>query len=315
MKRKANLMVLIIISAFMFFSAVPILSAENAVKPSDKYTFTSDWFTQSIPNWTRILKDLKGKPRLTYLEIGTYEGRSFFWILDNILTDPSSKAIGIDTFDKIFGRDSEKVFRENMRRSGRSSHIRVIKGFSQEKLRGLDLNSVDLIYIDGDHKSKGVLEDAVLAWGLLKEGGIMIFDDYKLDYDLPMDMRPEFAFDVFQTLYHNEFQFLLKDYQVIIKKKKNDCNEAMGYIEKLGNPVSCSRLGSYIYYWKPQRLYDASTNEEVRINDKEKSIIEKTLEDMKLGFRVEVDKNEVDQYKQFFNKIGAREIGVSEKED
>jgi predicted O-methyltransferase YrrM len=311
--KKFYLIIFIIFSVIMFFITDTVLSSETAITPGEKYTFTSDWFTPNIPNWTRLLNDMKGKPNLTYLEIGTYEGRSFFWVLDNILTDPSSRAIGIDTFDKIFDSDPEKTFKENLRRSGRSSNIRIIKGLSQEKLRGLDLNSVDLIYIDCDHKIKGVLEDAILSWALLKEGGIMIFDDYKLDYDLPMEMRPEFAVDVFQTLYRDELQFLLNDYQVFVKKNRSYCNESMGSIERMENPVTCSRLGSYIYYWKPRKLYDASTNKEIVIKDTEKSIIENTLEAMKLGFRLDVEKKEVDQYRQLLNRLGVQDIGVSAK--
>jgi len=36
----------------------------------------------------------------------------------------------------------------------------------------------DFIYIDGSHYSKDVLEDAILAWRLIKPGGNIIFDDF-----------------------------------------------------------------------------------------------------------------------------------------
>lgn len=36
----------------------------------------------------------------------------------------------------------------------------------------------DIIYIDGNHEPEYVMEDAVLSFRKLKEGGIMIFDDY-----------------------------------------------------------------------------------------------------------------------------------------
>jgi hypothetical protein len=39
----------------------------------------------------------------------------------------------------------------------------------------------DFIYIDGDHSPAGVLTDAVMAWGLLRKGGVMLFDDYEYD--------------------------------------------------------------------------------------------------------------------------------------
>ena len=311
---KMKLPILMAIGLLLFFNTTQAFSSENTAKPDVKYTFTSDWFSHNIPTWTRILHEMKGKPNLTYLEIGPYEGRSFFWIMDNILTHPSSRAIAIDTFDKIFDSDPEKTFLENVSRSGHSSKVRTIKGFSQEKLRELKLNSVDLIYIDGDHKSKGVIMDAIFSWDLLKEGGILIFDDYKLAYDLPMEMRPEFAIDVFQSLFPDELQILINDYQLIVRKSKSQCIEAMGFIKRLEMPLVCSRLGSYVYYWKPQKLYEASTYREISLSQKDISIIEKTLIGRKLGFRLEVDKKETDIYRNLLNRLGLRDIGVSSKE-
>ena len=35
-----------------------------------EYTFSSDWFTANIPMWEEVLKDVKGKPNVRYLEMG-----------------------------------------------------------------------------------------------------------------------------------------------------------------------------------------------------------------------------------------------------
>ena len=35
---------------------------------------------------------------------------------------------------------------------------------------------VQVIYVDGSHVPQDVLTDAVMAWKLLKQGGIMILD-------------------------------------------------------------------------------------------------------------------------------------------
>jgi predicted O-methyltransferase YrrM len=311
MKIKLKLPIMVVICLITCLcTTTRALSAETAVKPDRKYTFSSDLFTHNIPSWTRVLNDMKGKPDLTYLEIGVYEGRSFFWVMDNILTHPSSRAIAIDTFDGDF----EKRFLDNVRHSGHSSKIGILKGFSQQKLRGLKLNSFDLIYIDGDHRSKMVLMDIILSWDLLKDGGILIIDDYKWFAGLPMEQRPEFAVDVFQTLFRDDFQILVKDYQLIVRKAKTPCKEAMGSIKVGEIPLACSRLGPYIYYWKPQKLYDASTNRKIVLNDGEISLIENTLISRKLGFNLEVEKKETDLYKNLLNRLGLHEISVSSKE-
>src|SRR6185312_6234037 len=36
----------------------------------------------------------------------------------------------------------------------------------------------DFVYIDGSHQAPDVLADAVLAFQLLKLGGVLVFDDY-----------------------------------------------------------------------------------------------------------------------------------------
>ena len=311
-----NLKLLVLITAvfFMFVYSDPVLGLEKSIITAEKYNFTSDWFTYNIPNWTRILHDMKGKPGLTYLEIGPYEGRSFLWVMDNILTHPSSKAIAIDTFDKFYNQDPEKTFLENLQRSGHRSQITVIKGSSQQKLRNLQLNSIDLIYIDGDHRSKSVLMDVLLAWDLLKDGGILILDDYKWDENLSMEMRPEFAIDIFQNVFPDEFQILLKDYQLIVRKTKFQCIEAMGFVKRLEVRQACSRLGPYIYYWKPQKLYEMSTYREVILSKEEISVIENTLHNRKFGFRVEAKKNELDLYTKVLKRLDLQDISVSSKD-
>jgi len=297
---------------FSFALSAP--SAETTAKTDKKYTFNADWFSHNIPIWSRVLRDMKGKPNLNYLEVGTFEGRSFFWVLDNILTHPSSVAVGIDTFEKSGGNDPEAVFRENVRRSGRSSKVKVIKGFSQQKMRDLKLNSFDLIYIDGDHASKSVLMDAVLAWDLLKDGGILIFDDYKWDYALPAEMRPAFALDVFQTLFRENFRILEKGYQLIVRKTDSPCIKAKGSIKVEEKSLACTGLGPYTYYWKPKKLYGTSTNREITLSDGEISLIENVLINRKPGFRLEVKKNETDPYRNLLDRLGLNEISLSPSE-
>jgi predicted O-methyltransferase YrrM len=274
----------------------------GAEKPKAEYAFTSDWFSHNIPIWTKALAELKGKPNLRYLEVGVYEGRSFFWVMDNILTDPSCQATAIDTFDIYLGNDPEVRFRDNLRLSGRESKVTVIKGSSREKLRELPLNSFDLIYIDADHSSKSVLMDVVFAWDLLKEGGLLIFDDYDWPHPIPAEMRPAFALDVFQTLMSDEFQILVKEYQLIVRKAPSACDKSFGFVQNVATILECSRLGPYVYYWKPRKLLDAANgNREVSLTEQETTMIEETLKNRKLAFKLEVEKTA--EYKDLLSKL------------
>lgn len=313
MKISVKIQIVTLLVLMTTFSLTPSATAQGATGPDGKYTFSADWFSHNIPIWTRILGDMKGRANLAYLEIGTYEGRSFFWVLDNILTHPSSRAVGIDTFDKFGDTDPEEVFHQNLRRSGHSSKVKVIKGFSQQKLRDLKLHSFDLIYIDGDHSSRSVIMDAVLSWDLLKEGGIMIFDDYGWDFALPTEMRPTFAVDVFQVLFVDEFQLLFKDYQLILQKKVVPCDGARGSIKVGEIPLACTPLGPYVYYWKPRKLYNRADSTEIGLTKAEAGLIENTLLKRSLGFRLHVDQEELGQYQKLLDRLGITGVTVSPK--
>ena len=60
----------------------------------------------------------------------------------------------------------------------------------------------DMIYIDGSHRAKDILSDAVRAWNCLKKGGIMVFDDYDwLAIDDPIGkQRPAIAIDAWSSV-------------------------------------------------------------------------------------------------------------------
>ncbi len=179
------------------------------------YEFTTDWFTMRIPKWREMLKPFKGQPDIHYLEIGVSEGRSALWMLENILTHPSAKITCLDIF---INKTKYKRFLSNLILSGFLDKAIMIKGRSQITLKTLPLNSYDIVYIDGSHTAPDVLADAVLSWDLLKKGGIIIFDDYMLDWELPPQDRPKIAIEAFLRIHKNELQKLHQGYQIIVKK-------------------------------------------------------------------------------------------------
>lgn len=180
------------------------------------YTFSTDWFTHHIPTWEKYLDRFKGQPRIHYLEIGVFEGRSALWMLENILTHPSARLTGIDTFPG----DLKERFLANVRTAGFGEKVTVIAGRSQRELRRLPLDSFDIIYIDGSHAADEVLADAVLSWALLKPGGIVIFDDYAWARDVfPNELRPQVAIDAFLETHKIFLDILYRDTQVLVRKR------------------------------------------------------------------------------------------------
>lgn len=184
-----------------------------------KYDFSVDWFTMNIPVWEKVLSPYKGMANVHYLEVGVAEGRSVIWMLENILTDPSAKVTAIDTFP---GSLKDK-FLANVELSGSSEKVTTIKNYSQLALRNLPFESFDIIYIDGSHAKNDVLEDAVLSWRLLKQGGILIFDDYRyigFNYEnfSDTDYFPKEAIDVFVHCFDEYFDVVHNEYQLILRR-------------------------------------------------------------------------------------------------
>jgi len=182
------------------------------------------------------LKKIKGKPNIHALEIGSYEGISAIWQLENILTDPSSTITCIDIFDdKVI----EDRFDRNIKATGVAYKVIKLKGSSENMLRGLKFEQYDYVYIDGSHMPKWVLSDAVLSWDLLKKGRLMIFDDYHFIENKPKEFRPtridvidnylwkkrvwntyscKVAIDAFLKIYGPWLEVVFKKYQVVVKK-------------------------------------------------------------------------------------------------
>jgi hypothetical protein len=189
------------------------------------YTFSTNWFTHKIPTWTQILKDLKGKPDINYLEIGTFEGRSALWVLENIATHPTARLTIIDAFEE---EGSYRTFTSNIELSGDTSKFKILRGFSTEKIREVPENSVDLAYIDGSGKGIVMLTDLVNTWNALKAGGIIICSRYALndrlreDLELePNDPGPIETLDAFLKLYKPYIKLVaFEQNQVIFQKTR-----------------------------------------------------------------------------------------------
>jgi len=208
----------------------------QGIFPNSPYVFTQGWFLFNVLDWENHLRELKGKTNIHALEIGSYEGFSAIWQLENILTDSASTITCIDIFDdKVI----EDRFDQNIRATGVSNKVIKLKGSSEKMLRGLHLEQYDYIYIDGSHMPKWVLSDAVLSWDLLKKGGLMIFDDYKHIEEKPPQSRPtgiEFldnyiwkirkrethspkpAIDAFLEIFGPYLEVFSKKFQVVVKK-------------------------------------------------------------------------------------------------
>lgn len=175
-------------------------------------------------NITPYISQYKEIPT-NYLEIGVYDGRTTQYVLDNILLHPQSVTYCIDPWDTLPENISSQKY--NMpevlkqltaMQSIYKSKLKLLKGLSSEVLLSteLKLNSFDIIYIDGMHRAKNVLQDWALSWPLLKVGGIMVFDDYLANKEDEVMKAVDFIlFSIGRT--HTEHVFRRQKYKLLFK--------------------------------------------------------------------------------------------------
>jgi hypothetical protein len=234
--------------------------------PEQKYSFSADWFSLNIPVWEKVFGPYKGREGLRYLEIGVFEGRSLLWMLDNVLTHPTARATGID----IFTGGTKGVFLKNLLLSGAENRVEVVTGRSRVELLRLEPDWFDIIYVDGSHLGADVLTDAVLSWRLLKDEGLLVFDDYyHKRKDVPAELRPQAAIDAFVTVFRNSLEVVHSGRQRVFRKRPR---EAFRLI-----------LGQYEYDWQEKNLYAAGEKELVPLSDKEKEFVGRLFMGRKFG--------------------------------
>lgn len=142
------------------------------------------WFRKKTqPLWEKYILPLAPQIK-TYLEIGTGEGGSVRWVLENL---PVELAVTVDPFlGEMAGREaSARAYLEKWLDTADCPRpmtpLRMVKEPSVEYLCYRICDEpirFDFIYVDGDHDALPVLTDCVLAWQLLKPGGIMAMDDW-----------------------------------------------------------------------------------------------------------------------------------------
>jgi len=223
-------------ASLCFFISIAVWPILPSIAAEAKYEFTTDWVTPHANLWTEQLKHLKGKPNVHALEIGSFEGRSAIWFLENILIHHTSSITSIDIFAE---KTYEEKFDRNIQVSTFTKKVRKIKAPSQKILRELEWNSYDFVYIDGSHVAKDVLLDAVLSWDLLKAGGIIIFDDYQWRVKAHKPWaRPQTAIDAFLQVFEPYIEILHKEYQVVVRKKeKIVLEQKLGILERSVNKI------------------------------------------------------------------------------
>jgi predicted O-methyltransferase YrrM len=185
-------------------------------------TFSTDWFSAKAPFWLSIFSSEGFQKRsVAALEIGSWEGMSASFLLSKL---NNASLIAVDTWqgsDEHLGNarvaSIEETFDSNVRQFG--SRVRKYKGTSLSFfLNCPGEGPFDFIYVDGSHRADDVICDAVKAWSLLAEGGIIIFDDYLWGFYPDVRDNPITALNAFLKMKRGEYRIINVYEQLCLKK-------------------------------------------------------------------------------------------------
>ena len=198
-------------------------------------SYTRNWNQEFVNNTNQI----KLKNQKLCLEIGSFEGLTSNYIVDNILSD-DGKLICIDPLTdtylvenlsendiehnnngwKYFNGQYDR-FIENTKYNLESKKIELYRELSSEalpKLKEKYKDKFDFIYIDGDHRDFAVYFDAVNSFEICKPNGYILFDDYLWE-DYSNHKITKDGIDRFINEYSDKLDVVINAYQVMIRKK------------------------------------------------------------------------------------------------
>jgi predicted O-methyltransferase YrrM len=114
----------------------------------------------------------------------------------------------------------KETFLKNIILTEKVKNVNIIHGFSHEEIPKLIVSNknYDLIFIDGNHTSSFVITDAIMAWQCLKNGGIMVFDDYRWMMHKKETERPMLAIDSFIKIFNSYLKVLHIGDKVFLQK-------------------------------------------------------------------------------------------------
>lgn len=204
------------------------------------YEFTNTWFEDAAKTtWDTLIPQINPE---RILEIGSYEGASTCYLIEKLAASKNIELHCIDTWEGGIEHQSEGNAPTDMPSvENRFIHntttaidkvdnivkLVVHKDFSDTAMSKLIAEGkrgyFDFIYIDGSHQAPDVLCDAILGFRLLKQNGVIAFDDYLWQEQLPYGTDPircpKPAIDAFTNIYCRKLRVLSAPlYQLYIQK-------------------------------------------------------------------------------------------------
>jgi predicted O-methyltransferase YrrM len=185
--------------------------------------YTKD-LTKDLNKSIKTLYPTEPSDKMVCVEIGSFEGKGSIVICDYLCQNDTSKLYCIDPFDNEYVKGNKDMSYWNYACNGQltrfrnntSTYPKIVecKGYSDIIIPTLENNTVDFVYIDGDHSPEQVYKDAVNMFPKMKRNGIILFDDYLWKRH---NIETKHGIDKFLNEYVDKYTLVLKNYQLAIR--------------------------------------------------------------------------------------------------
>lgn len=167
----------------------------NRPVTSTQFSISETWFEHKNTDLINLVQTYMQRCDLDILELGCFEGYSTITFATKLCTSHHNKLYTIDV-------NPSPNFFINLQKLpiNIKEKISLIREYTSVALKKLN-QQFDLIYIDASHFPDDVLEDAVLSFQLLKNNGLLIFDDYNYNGFDTMNYLNEYG----NSSYINEY--------------------------------------------------------------------------------------------------------------
>ena len=183
------------------------------------FKYTDDLFVSNVDISMKILRIIFRDKEVKILEIGTYEGQSTIYMLENLCKLPTSSLTSVDPYysdDKsdFVKNDTYKLFCHNIKLCKQLDKFDHCIDYSYNVLPKMieDNKKYNIIYLNGGKIMKNVLQDAVYSNSLIQSGGIIVFNAVTNNSDVMNAVK------IFLHLHSTEYKIILKDYQWMLQK-------------------------------------------------------------------------------------------------
>ena len=176
--------------------------------------------TSNKPQWDKYGKDCH---HLVGVEVGVWEGQNALRIVNNVnliklyLVDPwHSYDRNKDLFIPDSPKDHELRYQKVKQLFENNKNVEIIRKTSEDASKDFDDNSLDFVYLDGDHSYEYMRKDLEVWYPKVKLNGVLCGDDYgHLCGHGVVKAVDEFSFKkkvVIHTMNDNQFWFIKSIY-------------------------------------------------------------------------------------------------------